>query len=218
MSVSAKMVKELRERTGLGMMDCKKALGETNGDIDEAITYLRKKGMAKSAKLAGRIASEGTVTSYVHGGGKIGVLLELNCETDFTGRNEIFQDLARDVAMHIAAANPRFLSRDEVTKDILDKEREIAHDQAIAAGKPEAIVTRIVEGKMSKYYEENCLLEQKFVKEAKKTIQAHIDETVLTIGEKITIRRYARFQLGEGLEKRSENFAEEVAQAASGGA
>jgi elongation factor Ts len=212
MSISAKAVKELRERTGLGMMDCKKALQENNGDMEAAVTWLRKKGLAKSAKVAGRIASEGVVTSYIHAGGKIGVLLELNCETDFTARNEEFQELARDISLHIAAANPRYLSREEVTEDLLAKEREIARDQAIAAGKPEKVVDRIVDGKMEKFYEENCLLEQIFVKDNKKSIQEIINDKVLKIGEKMTVRRYARFQLGEGLEKREENFAEEVAK------
>ena len=216
MSISASMVKELRTQTGLGMMDCKKALSETNGNIEEAITYLRKKGMAKSAKLAGRVAAEGTVVSYIHGAGKIGVMVEVNCETDFTARNDKFQVLAKDIAMHIAAANPRFLCREEVDQAILDKEREIGRDQALAAGKPEKIIDRIVEGKMSKYYEENCLLEQKFVKENKKTVQQIIDEIVLTIGEKVTVRRFARYQMGEGLEKRVDNFAEEVAKATGG--
>ncbi|MDJ0838832.1 MAG: translation elongation factor Ts [Acidobacteriota bacterium] len=215
MTVSAKLVKELRDRTGLGMMDCKKALGETNGDIEEAITYLRKKGMAKSAKLAGRIASEGTIVSYVHGG-RIGVLLEVNCETDFTGRNDNFQALAKDIAMHIAAAKPRFLSREEVTQEILDKEREIAREQTLASGKPEHIVDKIVDGKMNKFFEENCLLEQYWVKENKKTIQDVVNEATLSIGEKITIRRFARYELGEGLEKRVDNFAEEVAKQAGG--
>lgn len=214
MSVSAKMVKELRDRTGLGMMDCKRALGETAGNLDEAVIYLRKKGMAKSAKLASRVASEGTVISYVHAGGKIGVLLEVNCETDFTGRNDIFQSLAKDIAMHVAAANPRFLNSEEVSQEVLDQEREIARAQALGEGKPEKIVDRIVEGKLSKYYEENCLLNQKFVKEPKKTVQQIIDGVVLTIGEKVTVRRFARYQLGEGLAKREDNFAEEVAKQA----
>lgn len=212
MSVSAKAVKELRERTGLGMMDCKKALAETNGNMDEAVTLLRKKGMAKSAKVAGRIAAEGVVTSYIHGNGKIGVLLELNCETDFTARNEDFLALANEIAMHIAAANPRFLQREEVTQDVLDKEREIARDQALASGKPEKVVEKIVEGKMSKYYSEHCLMEQPWVKDGSKSITELIADRVATIGEKITVRRFARYQLGEGLEKREENFAEEVAK------
>lgn len=212
MEISASVVKELRERTGLGMMDCKKALSETNGNIEQAIDLLRKKGMAKSAKLAGRIASEGTVTAYIHGAGKIGVLLELNCETDFTARNENFLALAKDIAMHIAAANPRFLNRDSVTQDVLDREREIAKAQVIASGKPEAIADKIVEGKMGKFYEETCLLDQYFVKDNSKTIQTLISEAVQAIGEKITVRRFARYQMGEGLEKREDNFAEEVAK------
>lgn len=212
MSITAKAVKELRDRTGLGMMDCKKALKENNGNMEEAITWLRKKGMAKTTKLAGRIASEGTVTSYVHGGGKIGVLVEVNCETDFTARNDQFQDLARDIAMHIAAAAPRYLSREEVTDAILAKEREIARDQAIASGKPEAVVERIVNGKMEKFYEENCLLEQNFVKDPSKSVTDMINDKVQKIGEKITVRRFARYAMGEGLEKRQDNFAEEVAK------
>lgn len=212
MSISAQAVKELRERTGLGMMDCKKALKETNGNMEEAITWLRKKGLAKSAKVAGRIASEGIVISYIHAGGKIGVLLELNCETDFTARNDEFQALARDIAMHIAAANPKYLGREEVTEDMLAKEREIARDQALASGKPAQVVDRIVEGKMEKFYEENCLMEQIFVKDNKKSIQDIINEKVAKIGEKMTVRRFTRYALGEGLEKRQDNFAEEVAK------
>lgn len=212
MTISAKDVKELRERTGLGMMDCKKALTECNGNMEEAITLLRKKGMAKSAKLSARIASEGVVTSYVHGNSRIGVLLEVNCETDFTARNEEFLKLANDIAMHIAAAAPKYLSREEVTEDLLAKEREIARDQAIASGKPEKIVDKIVDGKMEKFYEEHCLLEQKFVKDTGKSITEIINDRVLKIGEKITVRRFARYELGEGLEKRQDNFAEEVAK------
>ena len=212
MAISAKSVKELRDQTGLGMMDCKKALNETNGNIEEAIVWLRKKGMAKSAKLSTRVASEGTVTSYIHGAGKIGVLLEMNCETDFTGRNDQFQNLAKDIAMHVAAANPRFLSREDVTDAILAKEKEIAREQALASGKPENVVERIAMGKLDKFYEENCLLEQKFVKDTSKTVQSYIGEIVASIGEKITVRRFTRYQLGEGLEKRQDNFAEEVAK------
>jgi elongation factor Ts len=212
MTITAAAVKELRDRTGLGMMDCKKALTETKGNLEEAITWLRKKGMAKSAKLASRIASEGTVYAYIHAGGKIGVLLELNCETDFTARNDAFQSLAKDIAMHIAAARPRFLSREEVTPDVLDKEKEIAREQVLASGKPEAIVEKIVTGKLDKFYEEHCLLEQKFVKENSKTIQELINERVASIGEKISVRRFARYEMGEGLEKKENNFAEEVAK------
>ncbi len=212
MSISAQAVKELRDRTGLGMMDCKKALVENNGDMEKSIDWLRKKGMAKTTKLAGRIASEGTVTAYVHGGGKIGVLVELNCETDFTARNDQFQELAKDIAMHIAATNPRFLSREEVTQDVLDKEREIAREQARASGKPEQILDKIAEGKLNKFYEENCLLEQKFVKDTGKSVQDIITAKVSAIGEKITVRRFTRYMVGEGLEKRQDNFAEEVAK------
>ena len=211
MTVSAKTVKELRDRTGLGMMDCKKALAENKGDIEKSIDWLRKKGMAKSAKLANRIASEGTVTSYIHSG-KIGVLLELNCETDFTARNEHFQGLARDIAMHIAAGNPRFLDRDTVDQDILNRELEIAKEQAVATGKPAQVVEKIAEGKLEKFYKENCLVEQKFVKDDSKTIKQVVQEATASIGEKITIRRYVRYELGEGLEKRVDNFAEEVAK------
>jgi elongation factor Ts len=212
MSISAKLVKELREKTNLGMMDCKKALTETNGDINAAIDWLRKKGMAKSNKLAGRIAAEGTVTSYIHMGGKIGVLLELNCETDFTARNEDFVGLAREIAMHVAAANPKFVAREEVPEDVIAKEREIAMAQIMGEGKPEHIAEKICEGKLRKYYEENCLLEQKFVKDDKKSVQEIIAEKIQAIGEKITVRRFARYQMGEGLEKRVDNFAEEVAK------
>ena len=216
MAISAKAVKELRDRTGLGMMDCKKALNENNGDMDKAVDWLRKKGMAKSTKLAGRIAAEGIVTSYIHGNGKIGVMLELNCETDFTARNEAFQALGKDIAMHIAATNPRFLAREEVTEEILDKEREIARDQAVQSGKPANVVERIVDGKMNKYYEENCLLEQKWVKDSSKTIQQLVNDTVAAIGEKMTVRRFTYYAMGEGLEKREDNFAEEVAKQVGG--
>jgi len=212
MSISAKMVKELRDRTGLGMMDCKKALNETNGDMEAAVTWLRKKGLAKSAKLEHRIASEGTVASYIHAGGKIGVLLELNCETDFTAKNDEFQTLAKDIAMHIAAANPSFLDRESVPADLVEKEREIARDQMKESGKPENVIEKIVDGKMDRFYKDNCLVEQIWVKDSKKTIKTLIDEKVATIGEKMTIRRFVRYQLGEGLKKREENFADEVAK------
>lgn len=214
MSVSAKLVKELREKTGLGMMDCKKALNETKGDIDAAVDWLRKKGMAKSAKLASRIAAEGAVTAYVHGAGKIGVLLEVNCETDFTGRNDDFQELCRDIAMHIAAANPRFLNKEEVTDEILQKEREIAKAQVMAEGKPEHIADKIVEGRMGKFYSDVVLLEQPFVKDDKKTVEQMLTDAVARIGENIQIRRFTRFVLGEGLAKKEDDFAAEVAKTA----
>lgn len=212
MAISASAVKELRERTGLGMMDCKKALEETNGNFDEAVDWLRKKGMTKSNKLQSRIASEGTVHAYVHAGGKIGVLVEVNCETDFTARNEGFLDLTKDIAMHIAAANPLYLTSDEIPANIIEKEREIAREQMANSGKPEQVIEKIIDGKIAKYYEENCLLEQGFVKEPSKKVKDMVNEKVATIGEKITIRRFTRYALGEGLEKRVDNFAEEVAK------
>lgn len=211
MSISAQAVKELRERTGLGMMDCKTALSETNGDMEKAVEWLRKKGMAKSAKVASRIAAEGVVTSYIHSN-RIGVLLELNCETDFTARNDNFNDLARDICMHIAAANPRFVSEETADQSVVAKEREIAIDQAKGTGKPEAMIEKIAEGKVRKFLEENCLLNQKFIKNTEKSVQEILSEKIATIGEKITVRRFVRWEVGEGLEKRQDNFAEEVAK------
>lgn len=217
MNVTAQMVKELRERTGAGMMDCKAALVEAGGDIDAAIAVLRKKGLAAAAKKAGRVTAEGAVASYIHSGGKIGVLVEINCETDFVARTDDFQQLVRDVAMHIAATDPRCISRDEVTTDLLDSEREIFRQQALAAGKPEKVVDRIVEGRLEKYYQENVLLEQPFVKDTDHTVGEMIAEKVGKIGENIQVRRFARFVLGEGIEKRQDDFADEV-QALAGGA
>jgi len=214
MSISAKTVKELRDQTGLGMMDCKNALKETDGDVEKAIVWLRKKGLAKSAKLAHRIASEGTVTSYIHAGGKIGVLLELNCETDFTARNDEFQELAKDIAMHIAAASPAFVDREAVPEDVLEKEKDIARAQMKNSGKPDNVIEKIVEGKIERYYKDNCLVDQIWVKDTKKTIKTLVDEKVATIGEKMAIRRFVRYQLGEGLQKRQDDFASEVAKQA----
>lgn len=215
--VTAQMVKELRERTGAPMMDCKSALTETQGDMEKAVDFLRKKGLAAAAKKAGRIAAEGAVGSYIHGGGKLGVLVEVNCETDFVARTDEFQELVRDIAMHIAAAEPRFVRREEVTQDVLDREREIFRDQALASGKPAAVVEKIVTGKMEKYYGEFVLLEQPFVKDSDKTVGQMITEKVAKIGENIQVRRFVRFKLGEGLEKRQDDFAAEVmAQAGRG--
>ncbi|WP_028611006.1 translation elongation factor Ts [Paenibacillus harenae] len=210
MAVSASAVKELRERTGAGMLDCKKALDETNNDIDKAIALLREKGLAAAANKAGRIATEGVVESYIHAGGRIGVIVEVNCETDFVAKTDQFREFARDVAMQIAAANPKFVRREEVPTDELDKEREILKAQALNEGKPEKIVEKMVEGRISKYYEEYCLLEQSFIKDPDKTISTLLNEKISAIGENISIRRFVRYELGEGLEKKVDNFVEEV--------
>ncbi len=211
MSFTAQDVKTLRERTGCGMMDCKTALVETNGDMDKAIDYLREKGMAKAAKKAGRIAAEGIVDSYIHMGGKIGVLLEINCETDFVARGEQFKNLSHDICLHIAAANPQYLSSSDVPQDVLDKEKDILRAQALEEGKPANIVERMVEGRIKSFYDDNCLLNQKFVKDPSKTIEQLVMEATSTIGEKIAIRRFVRYEMGEGLQKKTENLADEVA-------
>jgi len=210
MAVSASAVKELRERTGAGMLDCKKALDETNNDVEKAIAVLREKGLAAAANKAGRIATEGVVESYIHAGGRIGVIVEVNCETDFVAKTDQFREFARDVAMQIAAANPKFVSREEVSTEELDKEREILRNQALNEGKPEKIVEKMVEGRISKYYEEFCLLEQSFIKDPDKTISVLLNEKISKIGENISIRRFVRYELGEGLEKKVDNFVEEV--------
>jgi elongation factor Ts len=210
MAVSASAVKELRERTGAGMLDCKKALDETNGDIAKAVDLLREKGLSAAANKAGRIATEGTVESYIHAGGRIGVLVEINCETDFVGKTDQFREFARDIAMQIAAANPKFVSREEVSQEELDKEREILKAQALNEGKPEKIVEKMVDGRISKYYEEFCLLEQPFIKDPDKTVHTLLKEKISTIGENISIRRFVRYELGEGLEKKEDNFVAEV--------
>jgi elongation factor Ts len=215
MEITAQMVKELRERTGAGMMDCKNALNDTKGNIENAVDALRKKGLAAAAKKAGRITAEGAVGSYIHGGGKLGVLVEVNCETDFVARNDAFQELVRDIAMHIAAAEPRFVRREEVTPEVLERERAIFQDQALASGKPANVVEKIVTGKMEKYYSEFVLLEQPFVKNPDQTIAQLIAERVAKIGENIQVRRFSRFKLGEGIEKRQDDFAAEVAAQAS---
>jgi elongation factor Ts len=208
MAVTAQMVKELRDRTGAGMMDCKKALVENDGDIDKSIDFLRTKGLAAAAKKAGRATSEGVVGSYIHAGGKIGVLVELNCETDFVARTDEFQALVTDIGMHIAAAEPRFLTRDEVTEDVLERERAIFKEQALAEGKPEHIVEKIVDGKMSKFYSECVLLDQPFVKDPDKTISELLKERIATIGENMQIARFARFKLGEAGAQAEEEAAE----------
>jgi len=199
--VSANMVKELREKTGAGMMDCKKALAETGGDFQKALDYLRQKGLATAAKRAGRVASEGRVGSYIHAGGKIGVMVEVNCETDFVAKTDDFQAFAKDVAMHIAASNPSYLRREEVTADVLEREKEIYRAQARDAKKPEKVTEKIVEGKLEKFYSEVCLLEQAFVKDPDITIQDLLNGLIGKLGEKIEIRRFTRYQVGEGIAK-----------------
>lgn len=210
MSISAAAVKELREKTGAGMMDCKKALVECNGDMNKAVDYLREKGIASAAKKAGRIAAEGVVSSYIHGGGRIGVLLEVNCETDFVAKTDEFQAFVRDIAMQIAALNPKYVRRDEVSAEDIEKEKAILKQQALAEGKPESIVDKMVEGRISKYYKEVCLEDQVFVKDGEKTIDQLVKEQIARIGENISIRRFVRYEVGEGLEKREDNFVEEV--------
>jgi elongation factor Ts len=197
------------------MMDCKNALNEAKGNMEDAVDSLRKKGRAAAAKKAGRITAEGAVGSYIHGGGKLGVLVEVNCETDFVARNDAFQELVRDIAMHIAAAEPRFIRREEVTPEVLEREKAIFQDQALASGKPANVVEKIVAGKMEKYYSECVLLEQPFVKNPDQTISQLIAERVAKIGENIQVRRFSRFKLGEGIEKRQDDFAAEVAAQAS---
>ncbi|TNJ64325.1 translation elongation factor Ts [Paenibacillus hemerocallicola] len=210
MAVSAQAVKELREKTGAGMLDCKKALEEANGDLTKASEILREKGLAAAAKKGDRIATEGVVESYIHAGGRIGVLVEVNCETDFVGKTDSFREFVRDIAMQIAATNPLYVAREEVPQEALDKEREILRNQALNEGKPAHIVDKMVEGRLAKYYEDYCLLEQAYIKDQDKTINALLNEKVATIGEKISIRRFVRYELGEGLEKKQDNFVEEV--------
>ena len=207
---TASMVKELREKTGAGMMDCKKALQECNGNIEKAIDYLREKGLADAAKKSGRIAADGAVTSYIHGNGRIGVLVEINCETDFVAKTDDFKELCHDIAMQIAAAKPLFVSSDEVPQEILAKEKEILKAQALNEGKPEKVVEKMVAGRLEKYLKEICLLEQTFIKDTDKTVKDLIKEKIAKIGENISVRRFSRFELGEGIEKQKADFASEV--------
>ena len=212
MQVTTAMVKELRERTQAGMMDCKNALVANDGDMEKAIEYLREKGLAASAKKAGRVASEGMVDSYIHMGGKIGVLVEVNCETDFVAKTDTFKSLVHDVALQIAASNPQFVSKEDVPQDNLDKERDILRAQALNEGKPEKIVERMVEGRIEKYYKEVCLLEQPFVKNPDITVQDLVNEATLASGEKIAVRRFTRYELGEGIEKKVSDLASEISE------
>lgn len=212
MAFTVKDVQELRARTSAGMMDCKRALEATDGDIEKAIEWLREKGMASAAKKAGRIASEGIVDSYIHLGGKIGVLLEVNCETDFVAQNDSFKSFVHDIALHIAAARPTYISTDEVPAAEVEKEKEILRIQALNEDKPKpaAIIEKMIEGRIQKFYKEVCLLEQDFVKDPEKTIGQYVKEVTGNIGEKISIRRFVRYEMGEGLAKRNENFADEI--------
>ena len=209
---TAQDIAKLRAMTGAGMMDCKKALTESNGDMDGAVKFLREKGMAAAAKKADRIAAEGVVGSYIHMGGKIGVLVEVNCETDFVAKSEQFQQLVKDIAMQIAAAKPLYVNSSEVPAEVLESEREILRTQALNEGKPAQIVEKMVEGRIKKYYQDFCLMDQQFVKNPDLTIATLINEATLKIGEKISIRRFTRYEMGEGLEKRVDNLAEEVAK------
>lgn len=201
MEVSATMVKDLREKTGAGMMDCKKALAETAGNFEKAVDYLRQKGLATAAKRAGRTASEGRIGSYVHAGGKIGVMVEVNCETDFVAKTDEFQAFAKDIAMHVAASNPLYIQRENIPPETLEREREIYRVQAREAGKPEKIIGKIVEGKLEKFYTEVCLLEQPFIKDPDLTVQDLLNGLIGKLGEKVEIRRFIRFQMGEGIPK-----------------
>src|SRR6267143_1240785 len=213
--ITAAAIKALREKTGAGMMDCKKALIESGGNEERAIEILRERGLASARKKEGRIAAEGAVGSYIHMGGKVGVLVELNCETDFVARGEEFQQLVKDIAMHVAAAEPRYVSRNDVAAGDLEKEREIARAQAKNdpknATKPDQVIDKIVEGRLNKFYEESVLLDQPFVKDPAKTVAELVTENVAKTGEKITIRRFTRYKMGEGLERRDEDFGNEVA-------
>ncbi len=213
-AVSASVVKELREKTGAGMMDCKKALAETGGDMAKAEELLRKKGLSRAASKATRAATEGAVGSYIHMGGKIGVLVEVNCETDFVARTEAFQQLVKDISLQIAALNPSWVSREEVPPEVIAKEIEIAKAQIKDGKKPEAILEKIAQGKLEKFYEERCLVDQPFVKDDKKKVGEMLTAAIAQIGENIKVRRFARFVLGEGLEKRKDDLAAEVAKLA----
>ena len=203
MEISIELVKDLRQRTGAGVIDCKAALLEAKGNMEAAIDYLRRKGLATAAKKAGRIATDGMVSSYIHAGGKMGVLVEVNCETDFVAETEDFQTFVKNIAMHIAAANPQYIRREEIPEEVMERERAIYRTQAQEAGKPQKIIDKIVEGKMERFYSEVCLLEQTYVRDPDLTIKELLDAMIAKIGENISIRRFARFQLGEGLSSQS---------------
>lgn len=216
--MSMDQIKELRERTGAGILDCKKALAENGGDIEKAIDWLRAKGIASAAKKAGRAATEGLVHAYIHAGGKIGVLVEVNSETDFVAMNQGFKDLVNDIALHIAAAAPEYVRREDVPADVVAKEKEVQKARVMEEGKPANVAERIVEGRIGKFFEQICLLEQKFVKDDSKTVEQVLQDAVARIGENIQVRRFTRYVLGEGLEKKQSDFAAEVAAQAGSGA
>lgn len=211
MAITADMVKELRERTGAGMMDCKKALVDAGGDMEKAAVILRERGLAAAAKKAGRIASEGLVESYIHLGGRVGVLIEVNCETDFVAKTDEFKQLVRDLAMQVAASKPMCVRREEVPADAIEQEKEVYRKQALNEGKPERVVDKIVEGRLEKFYQQVCLLEQPFIKDQDRTVGDLVTEKVAELGENISVRRFSRFDLGEGLEKRVNDLVAEVA-------
>jgi elongation factor Ts len=210
--MSADKVKELRARTGAGFMDCKRALEQTGGDLDKAADLLREKGLAAAAKKSGRITAEGAVGSYIHGNGRIGVLVEMNCETDFVAKNSDFQDLLHDICMHVAAANPKYLTKEEVDSAVLEHEKQILLNQALNEGKKPEFAEKIVLGRLDKFFSENCLLEQPFVKDPALTVGQLLKQKIAQFGENINLRRFVRFQMGEGLEKRQDDFAAEIAR------
>lgn len=210
MAITVDMIKELREKTGSGMMDCKKALTEAGGDMEKAVKWLREKGIASAEKKSGRIAAEGVVDSYIHAGGRVGVLIEVNIETDFAAKNEDFRKFVKELGMQVAAMNPLWVSKEDVPAEVIEKERDIVRNQALNEGKPEKIVDRIIDGRIGKFYDENCLLEQAYMKDDSKKISDLVKEMIAAIGENITVRRFVRYEMGEGLQKKEENFADEV--------
>lgn len=211
MTISASMVRELREKTSAGMMDCKRALEETNGDFEKAVEWLRKKGLSSAAKKAGRVAAEGVVEAYIHGEGRIGVLLEVNCETDFVARTEAFREFVKNIALHVAATSPLAVSPEDIPVHLIERERQVLTERAREQGKKDDLIPKIVDGQIKKWISENCLLEQAYVKNPDITVGDYLKETIAKTGENIVIRRFVRFELGEGIEKKQEDFAAEVA-------
>jgi elongation factor Ts len=210
MAVNVEMIKELREKTGSGMMDCKKALVETDNDIEKAVAWLREKGITAAEKKANRVAAEGIVDAYIHAAGRVGVLVEVNVETDFAARSEVFRKMVREIAMQIAAMKPTWVDKADIPADVLTCQRETFFEQARSEGKPDKIIEKIVDGRMAKFYEASCLLEQPYIREDTKNVGTFVKEMIATIGEKISVRRFVRYEMGEGLQKKEENFVEEV--------